>query len=218
MLSNAIRFENDKNAILIRNHEMHKHYNQLNSIKNRKNIYLPNIPSKNGTSRNTLIIPGSQASEAKLLAEKDNKILFGKIQEIKHRANQAIKDDELISKYLRIKKNTRDNVRKIKTDLLVKTNEGIKQRIKNVKPVINPIKMLRDFSDSRKYCNNLRKIHPSMSASDIYITKDESYLVQKYNNEKNDCFCNGNGNPSLNSPVKLNKIITYKLGYSPIKK
>ena len=36
-------FELNIESMIIRNNEMYKHFNQLNSIKNRKNLYLPKV-------------------------------------------------------------------------------------------------------------------------------------------------------------------------------
>ena len=47
MLSKPLAFEQDKIAIFLRNQEMHLHFSKLDSIKHRKNIYLPEIPSSN---------------------------------------------------------------------------------------------------------------------------------------------------------------------------
>ena len=43
MLTKPLAFEQDKNAIFLRNQEMHLHFCKLDSIKQRKNAYLPEI-------------------------------------------------------------------------------------------------------------------------------------------------------------------------------
>ena len=45
MLSKPLAFEQDRTAIFLRNQEMHLHFSKLDSIKHRKNIYLPIINS-----------------------------------------------------------------------------------------------------------------------------------------------------------------------------
>ena len=48
MLNKPLAFEQDKNAIFLRNKEMYHHYSKLDSIRNRKNTYLPEISSEKG--------------------------------------------------------------------------------------------------------------------------------------------------------------------------
>ena len=43
MLAKPLAFEQDKNAIFLRNQEMHLHFSKLDSIRQRKNTYLPDI-------------------------------------------------------------------------------------------------------------------------------------------------------------------------------
>ena len=57
MLSKPLAFEQDKIAIFLRNQEMHLHFSKLDSIRQRKNTYLPEITSSKGRHLKKMLHP-----------------------------------------------------------------------------------------------------------------------------------------------------------------
>lgn len=209
MLSKPLAFEQDKNAIFLRNQIMHLHYTKLSDIKKRKNTYLPEIsqnPNRNALNLNHSInfniynnlfgtninnIPkesscmnqDSKSKEANFYINRDNYILFSKLRKIRCRSNQIMDDSEIISGYLNVKKNTRKRVRAIKNKLLQEQNDMIKSRIRETKPMIDNIQFKKEFNTSQKISGYLRKIQPSGKIG-IYLTKGESDKIRRYDKER----------------------------------
>ena len=189
MLSKPLAFEQDKNAIFLRNQEMHLHFSKLDSIKNRKNEYLPVIPSSNKNKKlYKNISKSSILRDKEYFIHRDNNLIYKKLEKIFRRSNQISNDSEIIDGYLNVKKYSRDKYHLIKKGLLLKENEFLKNRIYNTKPVID-IKQLNDeFKKSQKISGYLRKIHPSESVNNIYLNKKESKIIRLYEKEKMDYY------------------------------
>ena len=187
MLSKPLAFEQDKIAIFLRNQEMHLHFSKLDSIKQRKNLYLPEIPSNKKSNIKTLRKNGSTPSllkDKQYFIRRDNDIIFKILDNISKRPNQINNDSEVIDGYLNVKKFTRQRFRALKNNLLLKENIKIKERIAKTKPVIDIKQMDDEYEKSKKISGYLRKIHPSGSASNIYLNKKESDLIREYEREK----------------------------------
>ena len=187
MLSKPLAFEQDKIAIFLRNQEMHLHFSKLDSIKQRKNLYLPEIPSNKKSNIKTLRKNGSTPSllkDKQYFIRRDNDIIFKILDNISKRPNQINNDSEVIDGYLNVKKFTRQRFRALKNNLLLKENIKIKERIAKTKPVIDIKQMDDEYEKSKKISGYLRKIHPSGSASNIYLNKKESDLIREYEKEK----------------------------------
>ena len=187
MLSKPLAFEQDKIAIFLRNQEMHLHFSKLDSIKHRKNIYLPEIPSSNKSKVRVLKKNSSTPSilkDKQYFIRRDNNIIYNILDSISKRPNQISNDSEVIDGYLNVKKCTRDKFRALKKNLLIKENIKIKSRIANTKPVIDNKQLNEQFEKSQKISGYLRKIHPSDSANNIYLNKKESEKIRQYEREK----------------------------------
>ena len=188
MLSKPLAFEQDRTAIFLRNQEMHLHFSKLDSIKHRKNLYLPEIPSNNHKKlkRN----PSSPAiyKDKEYFIQRDNNLIYKKIDKIFKRPNQINNDSEIIDGYLNVKKCTREKFRNIKKGLLLKENVQIKDRLYNTKAVIDNKQLNEEFKKSQKISGYLRKIHPSDSAGNIYLNKNESKIIRLYEKEKIDYY------------------------------
>ena len=187
MLSKPLAFEQDKIAIFLRNQEMHLHFSKLDSIKQRKNLYLPEIPSNKKSNIKTLRKNGSTPSllkDKQYFIRRDNDIIFKILDNISKRPNQINNDSEVIDGYLNVKKFTREKFRALKNNLLLKENLKIKERIAKTKPVIDIKQMDDEYEKSKKISGYLRKIHPCGSASNIYLNKKESDLIREYEREK----------------------------------
>jgi hypothetical protein len=187
MLSKPLAFEQDKIALFLRNQEMHLHFSKLDSIKQRKNLYLPEIPSNKKSNIKTLRKNGSTPSllkDKQYFIRRDNDIIFKILDNISKRPNQINNDSEVIDGYLNVKKFTRQRFRALKNNLLLKENIKIKERIAKTKPVIDIKQMDDEYEKSKKISGYLRKIHPSGSASNIYLNKKESDLIREYEREK----------------------------------
>jgi len=187
MLSKPLAFEQDKIAIFLRNQEMHLHFSKLDSIKQRKNLYLPEIPSSN---KNKIRVLKKNSSTPSILKDKqyfikrDNNIIYNILDRISKRPNQISNDSEIIDGYLNVKKSTREKFRALKKNLLIKENIKIKSRIANTKSVIDNKQLNEEFERSQKISGYLRKIHPSDSANNIYLNKKESEKIRQYEREK----------------------------------
>ena len=83
MLSKALAFEQDKTAIFLRNQEMHLHYSKLDSIKQRKNTYLPDLAS----TKRVLRMKKNYSSpsilrDKQFFINRDNKLIYQKLDKI----------------------------------------------------------------------------------------------------------------------------------------
>jgi len=148
MLTKPLAFEQDKIAIFLRNQEMHLHFSKLDSIKHRKNIYLPEIPSSNKSKVRVLKKNSSTPSilkDKQYFIKRDNNIIYNILDSISKRPNQISNDSEIIDGYLNVKKCTRDKFRALKKNLLIKENIKIKSRIANTKPVIDNKQLNEQF-------------------------------------------------------------------------
>ena len=185
MLSKPLAFEQDKTAIFLRNQEMHLHFCKLDSIKSRKNPYLPDVSS----SRHNPHLKKNYSSPSILrdkqyFIQRDNKLIYQKLDKINRRANQINNDSEIIDGYLNIKKYTRDKFREIKRSLLEKENIQLKKRIIHTKSVIDNRALNNDFRKLKKISGYLRKVRPQDSVENIYLNRKESQIIRKYEKEK----------------------------------
>lgn len=187
MLSKPLAFEQDKTAIFLRNQEMHLHFSKLDSIKTRKNPYLPEI-----NPYRSLHILKKDYSSPSILRDKqyfirrDNKLIYEKLDKINRRTNQINNDSEVIDGYLSIKRYTREKNREIKKGLLDKENSKIKERITHTKSVIDNKILNNEFQKLKKISGYLRKVHPEDSVNNIYLNRKESQIIRKYEKEKAD--------------------------------
>jgi hypothetical protein len=187
MLSKPLAFEQDKTAIFLRNQELHLHFGKLDSIKNRKNPYLPEIVS----ARCNLHLKKNYSSPSILrdkqyFIQRDNKLIFQKLDKINKRANKINNDSATIDGYLNIKRLAREKYRELKHGLLEKENVKLKQRLKLTKSVINNNTISTDFQKLKKISGYLRKIRPQDSVENIYLNRKESRMIRQYEKEKDD--------------------------------
>ena len=185
MLSKPLAFEQDKNAIFLRNQEMHLHFSKLDSIKQRKNTYLPEIaPAKPHMNLKKNFSTPSILRDKQFFILRDNKLIFQKLDKINHRVNQLNNESEIIDGYLNVKKNSRERFRELKKDLLDKENVKLKERISNTKPVIDNKILDNEFQKLKKISGYLRKVRPQDSVGNIYLNRKESQILRQYEKEK----------------------------------
>ena len=188
MLAKPVAFEQDKNAIFLRNQEMHIHYSKLEAINKRKNCYLPIISKKSKPKKMNGCISAPhmniKSREQQYFINRDNLYIYNRLDKIVNRSNQLNDDSKIIDGYLNIKKHTRERVRELKKQLLNKENIIIRDRLRNTKPVIDNAKCNEEFQTSKKICNQLRKVTPSNNVSTIYLSKNESHQIREYEKEK----------------------------------
>ena len=177
-MSKGYPFELDMISTTLRNRTMYYYYRKLNDILNRKNIFLPKITPKASHSKKTIDNGniGPQTILDKFRIEKENLMIYKKLTKINNRY-KVIDNKPINDKYLRIKKNTLQGVRKIKLNLLKQCNRKIQQRINNTKPVINSLKFKNDFLNAKYYCKNLSRLRPNNSLGNLYLTKNESNII-----------------------------------------
>ena len=116
--------------------------------------------------------------------QRDNKMIFKKLNNISKRSNNINNDCGTIAYFLTNKKTIKDKFRLIKNDLLSKENAQIFDRINNTKPVIDHKILNNDFQKNKKLTVFMRKIHPNQSVSDVFINRKESEMIRKYEQEK----------------------------------
>ena len=185
MLSKPVAFEQDKTAIFLRNQEMHLHFSKLDSIKQRKNTYLPEIaPVKSHMNLKKNFSTPSILRDKQFFILRDNKLIFQKLDKINHRVNQLNNESEIIDGYLNVKKNSRERFRELKKDLLDKENVKLKERISNTKPVIDNKILDNEFQKLKKISGYLRKVRPQDSVGNIYLNRKESQILRQYEKEK----------------------------------
>ena len=185
MLSKPVAFEQDKTAIFLRNQEMHLHFSKLDSIKERKNTYLPEIhPQKPHLNLKKNFSTPSFLRDKQFFILRDNKLIYQKLHKINHRVNQLNNESEIIDGYLNVKKYTRNRSREIKQDLLDKENVKLKERITHTKPVIDTKILDNEFQRMKKISGYLRKVRPQDSVGNIYLNRKESQILRQYEKEK----------------------------------
>ena len=217
-MSTRYAFELDHTSTFLRNRDMHIYYQKLNKITNRKKSFLPKLKvklsscPKNNQGHQPLKFATHSIYE-KYVISRDNAIIYNKLDRIHNRSCQAIDDEAQIQKYLDIKKNTREGIRKIKENLLKESNQKIREKLNRTKPVLNALKMKSDFIATRNYFNNLRKVKPSQSVGDIFLTKNESDKIDKYFDIHNLKKYNKNTNDLDTRELYSNKKLLKKIGY-----
>lgn len=214
-------FEHDKTSIFIRNQFMHVHFRKLDHIKHRNNTFLPLITTNAKKTEGSPSKFPTYTIAQKYVMKRDNKILFRKLNSVMNRESQIVKDEGQINKYLEMKRGTRENIRKIKSKILSKSNEDIKSRIKKTKPVINRDKIDNDFYLSRVYFKNLKNIKKNQSVCELFLTKNESKIIDNYTNEmmlmNNNKTMNKNRsmtNFGVSNKDKVDKKLLTKIGYT----
>ena len=188
MLSKPLAFEQDKTAIFLRNQEMHLHFSKLDSIRHRKNAYLPKIPSSKHRKINKNMSSPSIYRDKEYFIQRDNNLIYKKLDKICKRPNQINNDSEIIDGYLNVKKCTREKFRELKRGLLVKENKQIKNRLYKTRSVIDNKQLNEEFKKSKKISGYLRKIHPCDSVGNIYLNSKESKIIRLYEKEKMDYY------------------------------
>ena len=225
-MSSSYAFELDHTSTYLRNRDMHIYYQKLNKINNRKKSFLPLINVKQNSYRKENKLHQqhqplkfeTHSIYQKYVIKRDNAIIFHKLDKIHNRSCQAIDNESIVKKYLKIQKNTREGIKKINDNILKECNRKIKNKINNAKPVLNSLKMKTDFIATRNYFKNLRKIRSSQSLAKIFLTKDESDKIDKcfdIHNIKNINKINKNNNNSNKNSYRFNRNIKLlkKLGY-----
>ena len=222
-MSSRYAFELDHTSTYLRNRDMRAYYQKLNEIITRKKNFLPKInlnknaaalsaPKNKNPKNNHPLKFATHSIYEKYVIRRDNAIIFNKLDKIHNRSCQAIDDEAKIQKYLDIKKNTREGLRKINQNLLKESNIRIKNHLYQIKPVLNALKMKTDFLVTRGYYENLKKLRPNQSVSQVFLTKNESDHLDRYLDSRNHNKQTMNSN-EYNKQLISNKKSLKKLGY-----
>ena len=221
-MSSRYAFELDHTSTYLRNRDMRAYYQKLNEIITRKKNFLPKInlskntalsaPKNKNPKNNHPLKFATHSIYEKYVIRRDNAIIFNKLDKIHNRSCQAIDDEAKIQKYLDIKKNTREGLRKINKNLLKESNIRIKNHLYQTKPVLNALKMKTDFLVTRGYYENLKKLRPNQSVSQVFLTKNESDHLDRYLDSRNHNKQTMNSN-EYNKQLISNKKSLKKLGY-----
>ena len=204
MLLKYSPFELDRESMILRNNKLLKHYDQLNLIKNRKNVFLPKI---NSPSKNKILSPGKISMKNKIFKnilqykiDQENEKMCNKIESITNRPlKKVLSEQEIFNNIIKFNKKSRNKIRKLNLDLLVKSNDEIRKRINNVHPVINHKELDKQYQKTRKIYKLNQKLKPCFSCGNNCLTRDDYSYIEK-------------SKESFSSDVKLNRIIIKKLG------
>ena len=117
MLLKKTPFELDRELMILRNNKLLKHYDQLNIIRNRKNLFLPKISS---LSNNNIFSPTKTLGKKfkykyliQLRINAENEQMCNKINEITNRPNKKLSPEkDIFFNLINFKKKSRKNVRK----------------------------------------------------------------------------------------------------------
>ena len=199
-------FELDKEFMIQRNNKLLKHYDQLNIIRNRKNLFLPKITSPN---KNKIFSPKRTNMNNNLYKnifqnkiDKENEKICNKLNEISNRPLKNLKTEgKVFSDILNLNKKSRNKIRKLHLDLLIKSNMEIKKRINNIHPVINHNELNLQYLKTREIYKLNQKLKPCLSCGNNCLTRDDYSMLEK-------------SKDSPSPDAKLKKIKFKKLGLS----
>ena len=197
-------FELDKEFMIQRNNKLLKHYDQLNIIRNRKNLFLPKINSPN---KNKIFSPKRTNMNSNLYKNifqnkinKENEKICNKLNEISNRPLKNIKTEgKVFSDILNLNKKSRNKIRKLHLDLLIKSNMEIKKRINNIHPVINHNELNLQYLKTREIYKLNQKLKPCLSCGNNCLTRDDYSIIEK-------------SKESISPDIKTKKIKLQKLG------
>ena len=199
-------FELDKEFMIQRNNNLLKHYDQLNIIRNRKNLFLPKITSPN---KNKIFSPKRTNMNSNLYKnifqnkiDKENEKICNKLNEISNRPLKNLKTEgKVFSDILNLNKKSRNKIRKLHLDLLIKSNMEIKKRINNIHPVINHNELNLQYLKTREIYKLNQKLKPCLSCGNNCLTRDDYSIIEK-------------SKESISPDIKTKKIKLQKLGLS----
>ena len=199
-------FELDKEFMIQRNNKLLKHYDQLNIIRNRKNLFLPKITSPN---KNKIFSPKRTNMNNNLYKNifqnkinKENEKICNKLNEISNRPLKNLKTEgKVFSDILNLNKKSRNKIRKLHLDLLIKSNMEIKKRINNIHPVINHNELNLQYLKTREIYKLNQKLKPCLSCGNNCLTRDDYSIIEK-------------SKESISPDIKTKKIKLQKLGLS----
>jgi hypothetical protein len=204
MLLKHSPFELDRESMILRNNKLLKHYDQLNLIKNRKNLFLPKISSP---SKNKICCPKKISTKNKIFKnifqykiDQENEKMCNKIESITNRPlKKVLSEQEMFYNLIKFNKKSRNKIRKLNLDLLVKSNDAIRKRINDVHPVINHKELDKQYKKTRKIYKLNQKLKPCFSCGNNCLTRDDYSYIEK-------------SKESSSSGAKLNRIKFKKLG------
>ena len=204
MLLKHSPFELDRESMILRNNKLLKHYDQLNLIKNRKNLFLPKI---NSPSKNKICSPKKISTKNKIFKnifqykiDQENEKMCNKIESITNRPlKKVLSEQEMFYNLIKFNKKSRNKIRKLNLDLLVKSNDAIRKRINDVHPVINHKELDKQYKKTRKIYKLNQKLKPCFSCGNNCLTRDDYSYIEK-------------SKESSSSGAKLNRIKFKKLG------
>ena len=199
-------FELDKEFMIQRNNKLLKHYDQLNIIRNRKNLFLPKITSPN---KNKIFSPKRTNMNSNLYKNifqnkinKENEKICNKLNEISNRPLKNLKTEgKVFSDILNLNKKSRNKIRKLHLDLLIKSNMEIKKRINNIHPVINHNELNLQYLKTREIYKLNQKLKPCLSCGNNCLTRDDYSIIEK-------------SKESISPDINTKKIKLQKLGLS----
>ena len=132
--------------------------------------------------------------------DQENEKMCNKIESITNRPiKKVLSEQEMFTNLLNFNKKSRNKIRKLNLDLLVKSNDEIRKRINNVHPVINHKELDKQYKKTRKIYKLNQKLKPCFSCGNNCLTRDEYSYIEK-------------SKESFSPDIKINRIKLQKLG------
>ena len=128
--------------------------------------------------------------------------MCNKINEISNRPLKKIKSEaEVFKDLIKLNQKSRNKIRKLNLDLLIKSNMEMKKRINNIHPVINHNELNMQYLKTREIYKLNQKLKPCLSCGNNCLTRDDYSIIEK-------------SKDSISSDIKSKKIKLKKLGLS----
>ena len=133
---------------------------------------------------------------------KENEKICNKLNEISNRPLKNLKTEgKVFSDILNLNKKSRNKIRKLHLNLLIKSNMEIKKRINNIHPVINHNELNLQYLKTREIYKLNQKLKPCLSCGNNCLTRDDYSIIEK-------------SKESISPDIKTKKIKLQKLGLS----
>ena len=162
--------DEDYTSFVMNRINLYKHHQRIDEIRNRKNLFLPQIDSHKSLIKS----PKRKDDERKI--EEENFIIFKRLLSIDHRLPLLSEKTNLNRKYVRQMKKGRDEFNKLENNMLVNSSN-----IKDKKLMYLKLNVKNDKYDVYNNSSDLSSINPNNSS---IKTESKNKKVMKLNKKK----------------------------------
>ena len=145
--------DEDYTSFVMNRINLYKHHQRIDEIRNRKNLFLPQIDSHKSLIKS----PKRKDDERKI--EEENFIIFKRLLSIDHRLPLLSGKTNLNRKYIRQVKKGRDEFNKLENNMLVNSSN-----IKDKKLMYLKLNVKNDKYDVYNNSSDLSSINPNNSS------------------------------------------------------